>query len=47
MKKLLNSIFTIMLMFTLVVSGTKMAKEEDGEIKDFIPCDIEYPVEKV
>ena len=47
MKKLLSSMFTVMLMFTLVAGNTRMAKEEDGNNKDFIPCDLEYSVEKI
>ena len=47
MKKLLSSMFIVMLMLTLLVSGTKMAKEEDGDNKGFIPCNIEYSVEKI
>ena len=46
MKKLLSSMFSIMLMFTLVVGNTRASKDEDpNDGKPFIPCDIEDPVE--
>ena len=46
MKKLLSSMFIVMLMLTLVAGNTRASKGEDpNDGKPFIPCDLEYSVE--